>query len=228
MRVGFWKSYRSLASPLVSSRLHMRLFPPFVLLALWMVRSASVADALLEFDVTLVIQTSSDRLWLLEEICRRWGGPLAVAVFVPAGHSFHPLTSIPEICSGVNRLAHHAHFALTPEELVEYPVNALRNAALRLVATSHFLVTDGTPKLSSFLSVSKAASPRAPQPCTSAMTTNTPWTLVVVKWTSSPRWACIVKSLALALRSSMTPCLASLFPLSAGKGGGKATTLITS
>jgi len=35
------------------------------------------------FGVTLVMQASADRCWMLADICSRWGGPIALAVFVP-------------------------------------------------------------------------------------------------------------------------------------------------
>ena len=33
-------------------------------------------------DVTLVIQASADRIWMLSHICGRWKGPMVVVVYI--------------------------------------------------------------------------------------------------------------------------------------------------
>eukprot|EP00752_Nemacystus_decipiens_P005367 g4868.t1 len=88
------------------------------------------------FDVTLVSQTSQNRFWMLPFLCKRWPGPISIAILEEDREAL-PL----ELCS---RMLISATAAQTPEELdpTWYPVNRLRNVAVRAVRTSHFLMTD--------------------------------------------------------------------------------------
>ncbi len=103
------------------------------------------------FSVTLVTQTSSDRIWMLEDICERWPGPIALAVFVfplnnrTGAHSdlnnkydLH----IPSVCN--KRVAHVVYIAKSVDEQKEYPVNILRNSALDLVRSTHIFMVPPT------------------------------------------------------------------------------------
>lgn len=94
-------------------------------------------------EVTLVTQTSWDRYWMLGHICARWRGPVVVAIFVPRlNGTENPYHTTPQGCNtqvGFKRVLHLAH---APKGLESYPVNVLRNTALRLVSTSHFLMVD--------------------------------------------------------------------------------------
>ena len=89
----------------------------------------------------MCIKASTDRLWLLEVICSSWRGPVVVAVFVPHREAMlqEPLAAPPS-CG--NRVSLHEHTAALGEDANEYPVNGLRNEALALVETSHFLASD--------------------------------------------------------------------------------------
>eukprot|EP00903_Cladosiphon_okamuranus_P017001 g15670.t1 len=88
------------------------------------------------FDVTLVSQTSQNRFWMLPFLCKRWPGPISIAILEEDKDAL-PLA----LCS---RMVISSTAAQTPEELdpTWYPVNRLRNVAVRAVKTSHFLMTD--------------------------------------------------------------------------------------
>jgi hypothetical protein len=88
------------------------------------------------YSVSLVSQTTSDRAWMVDSICQRWQGPIAIAVFIP--YQAPPLE--PFACN--DRISSHIHQAQSREELIEYPVNKLRNIAIQLVQTTHFLMAD--------------------------------------------------------------------------------------
>lgn len=88
------------------------------------------------YSVSLVSQTTSDRAWMVDNICERWKGPICLAVFVP----YLAPKIEPFACN--DRIAVHVHEAKSKEELIEYPVNKLRNIALNLVKTTHFIMAD--------------------------------------------------------------------------------------
>ncbi|CAM9889182.1 unnamed protein product, partial [Ectocarpus sp. 8 AP-2014] len=75
------------------------------------------------FDVTLVSQTSQNRFWMLPFLCKRWPGPISIAILEEDKEAL-PL----ELC---NRMVISATAAQSPEELdpVWYPVNRLRNSS---------------------------------------------------------------------------------------------------
>jgi hypothetical protein len=92
---------------------------------------------------TLVIQTSSNRLWILKETCQRWKNPIIAVVFVPStGASLEMVEEVstyPE-CSNLQIIQYMA----SVEESIKgnYPVNRLRNVGLDHVVTSHVMVMD--------------------------------------------------------------------------------------
>ena len=93
-------------------------------------------------DFTLVVQASADRLQLVETLCEdRWRGPINLAVHRRLPPFLRPGGSdIKERCPRLKVL-------VVPSkpgggELQAYPVNALRNAGIAAVKTSHFLVLD--------------------------------------------------------------------------------------
>lgn len=101
----------------------------------------------LPFDITLTLQTTSMsiisltyrmvRFSYLAMFLRRWGGPISAVIRVS-----------PDEYSTVQSLLKESRF---PSRLVvsvvidageDYPINFLRNAAIRAAATSHFFVCD--------------------------------------------------------------------------------------
>jgi hypothetical protein len=90
--------------------------------------------------VTLVTQTTLDRLPLLQLTCKRWTDPLVVVIALPATQNSDNWTP-PEWWK-----THCAHAQILPfvqpREPSEYPVNFYRNVGLEAVSTSHVLVLD--------------------------------------------------------------------------------------
>ncbi|CAN0385190.1 unnamed protein product, partial [Ectocarpus sp. 13 AM-2016] len=97
---------------------------------------------------------------MLPFLCKRWPGPISIAILEEdkevrgdeRGRQTQEQVSPPqvsciylalpvELC---NRMVISATAAQSPEELdpVWYPVNRLRNVAVKAVKTSHFLMTD--------------------------------------------------------------------------------------
>lgn len=94
-----------------------------------------------DIKTTLVIQSSLERVWILEETCRRWKSPIVVAIHAPHGTvDEHPsIVSAKEKCPNLTVLLLRASKDATTWA---YPVNRLRNMALDAVQTSHILVAD--------------------------------------------------------------------------------------
>ena len=110
--------------------------------------SACPLDPIVKFNTTLVVQTSLDRLFVLQETCRRWKDPIVVAVHL-SQHDQQDSTSPPLYQQQLDSFAKpcpHVEFVqyLAPTDQKEwaYPVNRLRNLALDRVRTSHILVVD--------------------------------------------------------------------------------------
>ncbi|KAK8790305.1 hypothetical protein WA538_001323 [Blastocystis sp. DL] len=89
------------------------------------------------YDITLTLQTTMVRFTYLSMFLRRWGGPISAVIRVT-----------PSEYPTVQRMLKKSHF---PARLVvsvvidagdDYPINFLRNAAIRAAATSHFFVCD--------------------------------------------------------------------------------------
>ena len=94
-----------------------------------------------DIKTTLVIQSSLERLWILEETCRRWKSPIVVAVHLPHGAEANDrlIVAAKSKCPQLTVIPHHASHDATEWA---YPVNRLRNMALDAVQTSHILVAD--------------------------------------------------------------------------------------
>jgi Glycosyl-transferase for dystroglycan len=97
-----------------------------------------------DLDVTLVVQSSLDRVWILDETCARWKSPMVVVVAIKPEekqNATQNLVGWRDKCPQLRLIVHHLDVAteLTPER---YPVNVLRNVALDAVKTSHVLVVD--------------------------------------------------------------------------------------
>jgi glycosyltransferase-like protein LARGE len=104
-------------------------------------RSAFVAldQPLLRYDVTLVSQTSDDRVWMISHLAKRWGGPISIAIFVTDE------TLVRNERRWLNRIANQPGSYITEVHsrgATGYPVNFLRNTAIDRVCTSHFFLTD--------------------------------------------------------------------------------------
>jgi hypothetical protein len=107
----------------------------------------SCTASLREEDIafTLVTQVSEDRLWMLTQHCHRWQGPISVAVFtdLPASQITKAITQESSVYGKCNvGQVMIQTFSKTRFTAEDYPVNALRNMALRGVTTSHFFYAD--------------------------------------------------------------------------------------
>ncbi len=91
-------------------------------------------------DVTLVTQMSMDRLNMLEPLCKHWNGPLSISLYA-SDSDLNQLDSL--IASSVflkkfKKLALHIVF----KRGKYYPVNVLRNVALRASSTPYVFLSD--------------------------------------------------------------------------------------
>ena len=100
----------------------------------------SISGSTGAFNVTLVTQTDTSRLHYLSECAARWRGPIAAAVLLPPGDDLE---------SALDGRSFEPHVRLLPmasdHSSVDngtYPINTLRNLAIRSVTTTHFVVLD--------------------------------------------------------------------------------------
>jgi Glycosyl-transferase for dystroglycan len=100
-----------------------------------------------DVDFTLVLQSSLDRLWLMQHHCARWTGPISLAVYV--GYQTKNAVS----AASIRRTLLHDYQCTRDESFLSivtmsgysdktFPTNALRNAALSAVTTSHVVSLD--------------------------------------------------------------------------------------
>ncbi|KAH0620760.1 hypothetical protein JD844_021502 [Phrynosoma platyrhinos] len=91
-------------------------------------------------DVTLIAQLSMDRLQMLEAICKHWTGPISLALYMSDAEAqqFLRYAQASEVLSNRRNIAYHIVY----KEGQFYPVNFLRNVALKNAQTSHVFLTD--------------------------------------------------------------------------------------
>ena len=92
-----------------------------------------------DIDFTLVTQLSPDRLWLMEEHCKRWGDhPISIAI---GGNV--PRSGIAKALRGLGCNTEKVELeVVSVEEGEDYPVNELRNKAMANIKTSHAVFID--------------------------------------------------------------------------------------
>eukprot|EP00581_Thalassiosira_minuscula_P004301 CAMPEP_0183747204 /NCGR_PEP_ID=MMETSP0737-20130205/67146_1 /TAXON_ID=385413 /ORGANISM="Thalassiosira miniscula, Strain CCMP1093" /LENGTH=630 /DNA_ID=CAMNT_0025982913 /DNA_START=211 /DNA_END=2099 /DNA_ORIENTATION=- len=104
-----------------------------------------------DVSVTLVIQCSLDRIWLLSETCLRWPDPIVLVVYLPAQSVRNPsdqssaldtISNIMAECPQMTVLPHVHGDEAKEGETSTYPVNVMRNRGLDAVKTSHVLIMD--------------------------------------------------------------------------------------
>ena len=89
------------------------------------------------FNVTLVTQTDSSRLQYLSECASRWRSPISAAVLLP------PDSDLESVLDGRSFESHvHLLPMVSDASNASYPINVLRNLAIRSVRTTHFVVLD--------------------------------------------------------------------------------------
>ncbi|KAF5285517.1 hypothetical protein FQR65_LT13214 [Abscondita terminalis] len=93
-----------------------------------------------ETDITMVTQMSIDKFPVLEEICRRWTGPISVSLYLEEENLFTTIRYIHQSKELKNRynIAYHVLF----KKGTYQPINVLRNVALKYVNTPYVLLND--------------------------------------------------------------------------------------
>jgi len=113
---------------------------------------AAAMDGDRVLDVTLITQASADRLWMLPHICERWPGPMVVATLLSSSAAPGPVSAVPWPASlspngtSVPRCRASLLELRPPAEgqykKGVYPINWLRNRAIRCSRTSHYFIAD--------------------------------------------------------------------------------------
>jgi glycosyltransferase-like protein LARGE len=101
---------------------------------------AANVSAILPNEITLVTQTSYDRVHQLETVVDSWPGPLSISLYVTDMdvHSVEELMLHSRVLSERRNSALHFVFRSGPY----YPVNYMRNVALREVKTDYAFLVD--------------------------------------------------------------------------------------
>uniref|UniRef100_A0A7N5KRE1 LARGE xylosyl- and glucuronyltransferase 1 n=1 Tax=Ailuropoda melanoleuca TaxID=9646 RepID=A0A7N5KRE1_AILME len=91
-------------------------------------------------DVTLVAQLSMDRLQMLEAICKHWEGPISLALYLSDAEAqqFLRYAQGSEVLMSRHNVAYHIVY----KEGQFYPVNLLRNVAMKHVGTPYMFLSD--------------------------------------------------------------------------------------
>lgn len=116
-------------------------------------------------SITLMTQLSVDRIAMLENQCRIWPDPLAAVIYVPlfrnGSNTIHPIiptyrnTTLEDVVRAIDAFFHLMEATascvmraelvgqfLDPLEPDEYPINSLRNRALRMTDTELTFMLD--------------------------------------------------------------------------------------
>ncbi|KAK3102055.1 hypothetical protein FSP39_008413 [Pinctada imbricata] len=93
-----------------------------------------------EFDVSLVVQLSMDRLQMLETISKHWEGPISLALYIADAEiqQFLRFAHGSDILMKRRNIGYHLVF----RDGQYFPVNYLRNVALRQVVTPYVFLSD--------------------------------------------------------------------------------------
>nr|XP_057934289.1 xylosyl- and glucuronyltransferase LARGE2s [Doryrhamphus excisus]XP_057934291.1 xylosyl- and glucuronyltransferase LARGE2s [Doryrhamphus excisus]XP_057934292.1 xylosyl- and glucuronyltransferase LARGE2s [Doryrhamphus excisus]XP_057934293.1 xylosyl- and glucuronyltransferase LARGE2s [Doryrhamphus excisus] len=91
-------------------------------------------------DVTLVAQLSMDRLQMLEAICKHWEGPISLALYMSDAEAqqFLRYAQASEVLKKRKNVGYHVVY----KEGQFYPINLLRNVALKNAKTPYVFLTD--------------------------------------------------------------------------------------
>ena len=91
-------------------------------------------------DVTLVAQLSMDRLQMLESLCKHWEGPISLALYMSDAEAqqFFRYARSSDILMARRNIGYHIVY----KDGQFYPVNYLRNVALKQVQTPYVFLAD--------------------------------------------------------------------------------------
>ncbi|KAK8792030.1 hypothetical protein WA158_005407 [Blastocystis sp. Blastoise] len=103
-----------------------------------MVFSNSSVSQKEDYDVTLITQTSSERLFYFAHIVQRWSGPMVATIYLKQEdqNDFDTFVNSASLSQRLQLIQFH------PLNESIYPYNKLRNIAVANVITSHFWLTD--------------------------------------------------------------------------------------
>lgn len=91
-----------------------------------------------KFQLTLLSHATPDKLYLLPELVVRFDGPINIAVYCKSNRELQRTQDL--MSSYPERVLFK--YRVLVEEGEEYPVNTLRNLAIKAVTTSHFMMLD--------------------------------------------------------------------------------------
>ena len=97
----------------------------------------------IDVSYTLVTQLSDDRLWMMEYHCERWGYDNPISIAILSNQTYDDITSLlieEYSCHGSQLTVQIVDASLYPDN--DYPVNTLRNIALRGIKTTHVVYID--------------------------------------------------------------------------------------
>ncbi|EMP33166.1 Glycosyltransferase-like protein LARGE1 [Chelonia mydas] len=91
-------------------------------------------------DVTLVAQLSMERLQMLEAICKHWEGPISLALYLSDAEAqqFLRYAQGSEVLMSRRNVGYHIVY----KEGQFYPVNLLRNVAMKHISTPYMFLSD--------------------------------------------------------------------------------------
>lgn len=110
--------------------------------------------------ISLVLQSTPDRLWIVEEICHSWNyhtsenNPIILVVYNDNNHnewqsqysqwtsSSNETSKDNTVCPNLQIYSINAPIVLGNDKPFYYPINKLRNIGLMYIQTSHFMVMD--------------------------------------------------------------------------------------
>ena len=95
-------------------------------------------------SVSLVSQGSIDRLWIMEETCKRWKDPIIVVLYIKGernedNYSWKNTYDWKNSCPQLKIIPYYGGSEIDPGK---YPVNKLRNIGLDALETYHYLMVD--------------------------------------------------------------------------------------
>ena len=103
-------------------------------------------------SVTLVLQTTVDRVYILEETCERWDGPMVIVLYLSSASLSSKTNSLEnkgkkivdeaEEMSRITGFCPNAVILSHVSDEGYYPVNVLRNIGLDAVVTTHVMILD--------------------------------------------------------------------------------------
>ena len=93
-----------------------------------------------ENEITLVAQLSMDRLHMVESLCNQWHGQMSLALYLSDAEADQLVKFVQS--SPILKKRKNINYHVVFKEGDFYPINYLRNVALRFANTSHVFLSD--------------------------------------------------------------------------------------